>query len=640
MEENSKENFKSGIDLNVNSRKLGCETNPIKDKKMFGANTDLNKMPAFTPKKIKNIEINPQANDNMRLPSTPIKSIQNINSYSPSNMNDDTPKSSPVKIDLNNKLHQFANNDSNTIISNNIEENSSMTKSLDKDNNITNLINENPKLQKLDMTKVREAEERKRLTRELEKHVSMSSYNSKDTPIQITNSNLGGVVIGNNHDKNNNTMANEKLKPQKYDMSRVKSDVEWWDKVTREINKSIDMQSCDSTNKQLENEENEKEEEIEYIPPKIYENNLTNEIFCDLFGEFKYVPRFPSVRAYRDGRIRYPSGRFCQGKPAENNGGYIICVVTNDKGRTINIAAHILMALAWLPNPENKPCVDHINGIKNDNNIGNLRWATKEENNNNHVFPQKEKIGRKVIQWNSSKTNIIAIYDSLTKAWEKTKIHTGNICKACRGNGSGKEKNMAGGFVWEYYVEKYDGEMWFPIILDNVEIEVSNFGRLRYMKDETPILGTTNRGYVCVKIREIQYMVHRLICFALHPIDVNHELYCYLINAYHPINGKHTYDNYKNLEVNHRDKNRSNNHESNLEWVTHQQNMDHERKKGTLGVKVDRLTLDGKYIDTFVSFNEAGRAVDGSDVGVRYACYHGNSYKDYKWRLHMPQVNF
>lgn len=42
---------------------------------------------------------------------------------------------------------------------------------------------------------------------------------------------------------------------------------------------------------------------------------------------------------------------------------------------------HYWIALAWIPNPENKPCIDHIDDNPTNNSVSNLRWVTHQENN-------------------------------------------------------------------------------------------------------------------------------------------------------------------------------------------------------------------------------------------------------------------
>ena len=68
-------------------------------------------------------------------------------------------------------------------------------------------------------------------------------------------------------------------------------------------------------------------------------------------------------------------------KPITNKIGYNV-VNLRKNNKTINHKIHRLISIAFIPNLKNKPQVNHINGIKTDNRIENLEWATAKENSN------------------------------------------------------------------------------------------------------------------------------------------------------------------------------------------------------------------------------------------------------------------
>ena len=71
-------------------------------------------------------------------------------------------------------------------------------------------------------------------------------------------------------------------------------------------------------------------------------------------------------------------------KLSYNRTGYLKAVLHRD-GKLKNFEVQRLVAIAFIPNPENKPCVDHINTIRDDNRVENLRWVTVSENLNNEL---------------------------------------------------------------------------------------------------------------------------------------------------------------------------------------------------------------------------------------------------------------
>lgn len=143
-------------------------------------------------------------------------------------------------------------------------------------------------------------------------------------------------------------------------------------------------------------------------------------------------------------------------KPTLNSGGY--CIVGLFKnGLQRKILVHRLVAECFLYNVENKPFIDHINTIRTDNRVENIRWVTTKENQNNPltikyrkghtewcVKGEKHHRNKPIIQYDKE-GNFIKEWFSIRESSEQNNVKEQNISACCRG-----KIKYAGGFIWKY----------------------------------------------------------------------------------------------------------------------------------------------------------------------------------------------
>lgn len=144
---------------------------------------------------------------------------------------------------------------------------------------------------------------------------------------------------------------------------------------------------------------------------------------------------------------------------------YLYTVITHN-GIRKTVKSHRLVALAFIPNPENKPQVNHIDGDKQNNHVSNLEWCTASENglhafrhNLNKISEKcrktssitcKNRIGanhptaKKIIQFDLA-GNPIQTFNSILEAAISVGCHHSSIITACK-----KEHFTCKKFKWKY----------------------------------------------------------------------------------------------------------------------------------------------------------------------------------------------
>ena len=189
----------------------------------------------------------------------------------------------------------------------------------------------------------------------------------------------------------------------------------------------------------------------------------TNNVILRPMGEFLPIVGFENYSINQEGIVfSLISNKIL--KPQRMSNGYLF-VVLRSGGRSYSMSIHRLVAIAFIPNKDNLPCVDHIDGDKTNNLVGNLRWCTQKENlnfpmavKNRKSAQSKESCKNKVRQSKmrndcinqdkpvaaiSKDGTFIGSWKSIRVAGKSTSIDYSAISKCCRG-----KYKTAGGFKW------------------------------------------------------------------------------------------------------------------------------------------------------------------------------------------------
>ena len=135
-----------------------------------------------------------------------------------------------------------------------------------------------------------------------------------------------------------------------------------------------------------------------------------------------------------------------QYKRPKEPGYYLFVVLQKDHKRNY-VCVHRLVAEAFIPNDNKKPFINHIDGDKSNNNVGNLEWVTQRENVDHAIKAGLSNPGayrkKKVIRSDGK------IFESVTEAAKSSGSCVADVSKCCLG-----KRKSTNGYSFKYEEEK------------------------------------------------------------------------------------------------------------------------------------------------------------------------------------------
>lgn len=167
----------------------------------------------------------------------------------------------------------------------------------------------------------------------------------------------------------------------------------------------------------------------------------------------KEIKSFPGYWIYENGQIWSDKKKDFKKLTTTPNGYLKVCLYKNNI--LYNFLVHRLVAEAFIPNPENKPCINHIDLDKTNNKVENLEWVSYKENNNHSNHNEKMGLSHEkpVIKINKNNKSKIEEYGSIRKAAKSNNIKETNISAVCLRK---PHYHTAGGYIWRFKSEVID----------------------------------------------------------------------------------------------------------------------------------------------------------------------------------------